>query len=299
MKDDHRGALQAYRLHARARDLRPKTVGARLRAGARFLEALGDRPLCAATAEDVRGYLAARARVVGSLRHELSSLRCFLRAVLPEGPLPTDGLGPLRPRPRPPVVLSHRGVERLFAVALDTGARGRGFRALRLAFCLRDRALLELLYAVGVRCAEAASVRLVDLDLEQATLLVRRVKGGTSRLLPLPPASVPHLRRYLLEARPALLRPDHDDAGALFLSLRGKPLGTKSIYGLVKKLSKLAGVRAHPHAFRRAVATHLVREGASVLAVKELLGHAHLSTTATYVQVDVEDLRLAVEVLER
>jgi len=252
-----------------------------------------------AIVDDVRRYLAKRSRVLGSLRHEVSALRSFLRAVLPPGPLPTDEIGPLRPRPRPLVLLSREGVQRLLAVALDADARGRGFRAKRQAFALRDRALLELLYGVGLRCAEAAAVKQVDLDLDLGTLLLRRVKRGQSRVVPLPPASLPHLSRYVHEGRHVLLHPEHDDEGALFLSLRGRPLGTGCINRLVNKLARLAGVRAHPHAFRRALATHLVREGASVPAVRELLGHANLSTTATYVEVDIADLRRAVEKLER
>ncbi len=299
MRRDHRRALDAFEANARARNLAAQTIRERRRVGLRFLASLGSKRLAQATHDDVRRYLAARAPQLRSLRHEVSCLRCFLRAVLPPGPLPTDGLGPLRPNPRPPVLLSPQGVARLLATALDAQARGRGFRAQRQAFALRDRALLELLYGVGLRCAEAAAVKLVDLDLDLGTLLLRRVKRGQSRVVPLPPAALPHLSRYVFEGRPALLHARHDDQGALFLSLRGRPLGTATINRLVGKLARLAGVRAHPHAFRRALATHLVREGASVPAVKELLGHANLSTTAAYVAVDLEDLRRAVGKLER
>jgi len=91
-------------------------------------------------------------------------------------------------------------VQGLLAVALDADARGRGFRAKRQAFALRDRALLELLYGVGLRCAEAAAVEQVDLDLDLGTLLLRRVERGQSRVVPLPPAALPHLARYVHEA---------------------------------------------------------------------------------------------------
>lgn len=299
MRRDHEQALRAFEAHARRRNLAPPTIRYRLQVARRFLPLLGRRPVASATTRDVRRYLAVRAPRIRSVRHELSALRAFFAAVLPEArPLPTDRVTTKLLQPRPPVVLSTGGVATLLTTALDAEGRGRGFKAKRQAFALRDRALLELLYGVGVRCAEAAAVKVVDLDLDAGTLLVRRAKRGTSRVVPLPPASVPHLRRYLDDGRPVLLHPTNDPCGALLLSLRGKPLGTPSIYGLVKKLARIAGVRAHPHAFRRALATHLVHEGASVPAVKELLGHAYLSTTAAYVAIDFEDLRRAVEKLD-
>lgn len=299
MRRDHKRALRALEDDARQRNLAPGTLDYRRKVAGRFLAELGDRPLRRASVQDVRRYLAKRSLKVRSLRHELTALRGFLRAALPEGALPTDGIRCDPPKPRPPVLLSPKGVERLLATASNAMARGRGFRAKRDAFALRDRAMLELLYGVGIRCAEAAAVKLMDLDLTAGTLLVRRAKGGKSRLTPLPPAATEHVLRYVREGRPALVHATNDDEGALLLSLRGKPLNEPSIYGLVIKLARLAGVRAHPHAFRRAVATHLVHEGASVPAVKELLGHANLSTTAVYVAVEFEALRRAVETLER
>lgn len=110
----------------------------------------------------------------------------------------------------------------------------------------------------------------------------------------------PHLEAYLREGRPALVRPGVDHRGGLFLSQYGRPLVDNSIVTtLVERAAQNAGVRAHPHALRRSVATHLVREGVPVPCVQELLGHVKLATTACYVAVDRDDLRRAVEVLDR
>lgn len=298
MRRDHERALREFEAHARRRNLAPPTIKYSLQIAGQFFEDLGRKPLAEVGVRDVRRYLSKRA--VRSVRHEVSALRGFFKAVLPANrPLPTDGIASKLLPPRPPVVISHEGVRDLLAVALDADARGRGFTKKRLPFALRDRAMLELLYGLGLRCSEVAATKLVDLDLDAGTLLVRRAKRGKSRVVPLTPAAIPHLARYVNQGRPALLHATHDPRGALLLSLCGTPLTCAGVYGLVKKLAALAGVRAHPHAFRRSLATHLVREGASVPAVQALLGHVNLSTTAAYVAVDFEDLRRAVERLER
>lgn len=166
---------------------------------------------------------------------------------------------------------------------------------------LRDRALVELAYGLGIRASELCSALLVDLDQQDGVLLVRRAKRGQPKALPLPPAALPHLRAYLREARPALVRhgPGGRDRGHLLLTAIGTPLTPKCVRDIVRRLAARAGLRAHPHAFRRAFATHLARNGASLLAVQEALGHVRLDTTAIYVDVERDDLRRAIAILER
>jgi site-specific recombinase XerD len=167
------------------------------------------------------------------------------------------------------------------------------------AVALRDRALIELLYAVGLRASEAEAARVVDLDLAQGTLLCRRAKRGRSRVLPLPPACLPALARYLERGRPRLVRAEVEDQGHLFLSRRGRPLAYRgAVYGVVRRLARRAGVRAHPHAVRRATATHLARQGVNLGAIQALLGHVNVATTSIYLGVDPAELRAAVETLE-
>ncbi len=128
-------------------------------------------------------------------------------------------------------------------------------------------------------------------------LLCRAAKNGPERRLPLPPASIPHLAAYLREGRSVLARGGGE--GRLILGAEGKPLSSEGVLRIVRAVARRAGVHATPHAFRRSVATHLVRAGVTVPAVQKLLGHSSLQMTAHYVLVDLEDLHRAVEKLER
>jgi site-specific recombinase XerD len=189
-------------------------------------------------------------------------------------------------------------VTRLLSVAATPDPKIRRSPEIRSALALRNRACLEILYGLGLRASEAAAVQLVDLDLPGGDLLVRRVKRGQSRRLPLPPAALPHLTRYLLHARP-VLADGGKDAGAFLVTQRGTAASSATILQIVKAVAARASVAAHPHAFRRSLATQIVRCGASLPAVQALLGHASLGATQGYVALDREDLRRAVEVLDR
>lgn len=289
--------LEEYLGALRRRNLARATVRLYSRGVRGFLAWLPEgRELDGVSRDDVRLYLAGRPRP--SARHDLSALRVlFASRGHDDDALPTNGIHMGRPTPQPQVALSPDAVAALMAVASDVEWRAPWGKS--PGFALRDRALLELLYGAGLRCSEVAATRLADLELVQGSLLARRAKRGQSAVVPLPPTSLPHLRRYVTDGRPLLRQDGDDDEGALLLSLRGRPLTTAGVYKVVVGLARRAGVRAHPHAFRRGVATSLVRQGASVLAVKELLGHVDLATTAAYVAMDVEDLRRAVAHLER
>ncbi len=297
---DHEQALAAYSTHARLKNLALPTVAANTEVIRRFLVGLGRRHASSATRDDVRRYLAKRSETTKGLDRELGVLRGFFETVLPEGrTLPTDGLSIKRAPTGPRLFLSQEAVKVILAVSLDTAKRGRGFNRLRRALVLRDRALIELLYGLGPRASEVSAGRVADLDFDAGAFLVRRAKRGSSRFLPLPPASLRSLRLYVSEGRPVLVRDGVDEQGALFLSFRGHPLTTSGVQGLVARLAKLAGLRAHPHAFRRGLATDLVHAGARVPTVRILLGHESLATTAVYLDVNRNDLRRAVETLER
>jgi len=117
-------------------------------------------------------------------------------------------------------------------------------------------------------------------------------------VLPVPPSSVSHLRRYVSEGRPRLVR--GGDPGHLFLSQRGAPLGSRhAVHRIVSKLGRRAGVEAHSHALRRAVATHLIESGVSVRVVQAFLGHHDLASTGLYLEIRRTRLRRAVALLER
>jgi site-specific recombinase XerD len=295
-------ALSAFERSRVRSGFAPGTVALEQRVLRAALARLGRRALARVTVDDLRLHLARRARRVGAttLSRELAILGAFFRFLAAEGLIRADPSQGLTTRPgqaRPPLLLSKESVGKLLGAALEEPRCHRSPQV-RRARALRARALLELLYGLGLRAAEAAAVRVVDLDLRSASLLVRRVKRGKPRQLPLPASALPELERYLREGRRHLVKPGQD-TGHLLLTERGTPLCGNEVLRIVKAVGERAGLRAHPHAIRRALATHLVQAGSPLPLVRELLGHVRLDTTQRYVLVEREDLRRAVEVLDR
>jgi site-specific recombinase XerD len=283
----------------RRRTFAPGTIILLVRTARYFLEH-ARKPIRQVTSQDVKDYLAARREGgIGPVtqRGELRRLDSFFRALRAAEVIehdPTEGLIVTKASHKPPILLAEEAVRRLLVASLDRPPRCADLAA---PLALRNRACFELLYGVGIRDAEARAVRVLDLRLNEGVLLVRRVKRGEGSFLPLPEASLPHLERYLREGRPALTGKG-EDKGFLLVSRSGKPLDKCAIWKLVSSTAKRIGLKAHPHAFRRALATHLVRAGVSVRLVQEILGHRRLTTTATYVSVDLDELRRVVEILE-
>lgn len=152
----------------------------------------------------------------------------------------------------------------------------------------RDRAILELLYGTGIRLGEAVRADVTDLDLRQRILLVRSGKGKKDRIVPVPGRAAMALGRYLGEARPEIVK---RIAAALFVSRHGGRLSQVGLRAIVKRHGRAIGIELTPHALRHTCATHLLRGGADIRHVQELLGHRCLSTTALYTRVAIEDLR--------
>jgi site-specific recombinase XerD len=179
--------------------------------------------------------------------------------------------------------------------------RARRSSALQEAVALRNRAALELLYGLGLRVSEACEVRVLDLDLPARVALVRRAKRGKPARLPLPEPVVTRLQAYLAHGRQPLLRNRDLTEGRLLANERGRPLTRGHLERLLARTAARAGLAAegvHPHMLRRSVASHMVRRGASLPAVRHFLGHRLLETTQRYVAVDLTDLRAAVDTLE-
>jgi site-specific recombinase XerD len=185
----------------------------------------------------------------------------------------------------PRAILSEAQARRLMAAPFAPSALGR-----------RDRAILELLYGTGIRVGECERLDTTDLDLQEATLLIRDGKGKKDRAVPLGTQAARALDHYLTDGRPALL--SRTSPAALFLARGGRRLLRQSIEKLVRVHARTAMIepRISPHTLRHACATHLLRGGADVRHVQALLGHKSLTTTARYTRVDTKDLR---EVLER
>ena len=158
-------------------------------------------------------------------------------------------------------------------------------------FYLRDRALLETLYATGSRASEVAGLKLADLYLDSAFCKCLG-KGNKQRVVPLGDKAIATLRTYLANQRPVLVRP-HPEAPWVFVSRGGKALTREMIWILVKKYVTRAGLnsKVSPHTLRHSFATHLLSAGADLRTVQELLGHANIRTTQHYTHVDAARLK--------
>ena len=156
----------------------------------------------------------------------------------------------------------------------------------------RDRAIVELLYASGLRVSEICEARLENLDLEQGFIRVVG-KGNKQRLVPVGSGARKSLRRYLSSGRPELVGPK--TGGEVFLSVRGRKLTNQRIWQLLGELAARAGLEknVHPHMLRHSFATHLLQGGADLRIIQELLGHADIATTQVYTQVDTRGLHKA------
>jgi integrase/recombinase XerC len=181
-----------------------------------------------------------------------------------------------------PQWLSRGDAERVFAVAENRAADG-GFRG------ARDLAMLELFYASGMRLSELHGLDMDDVDLIGEQVKVRG-KGRKERIIPIGNAAVKAIRKYELRRAEIAGR---NDRGAMFLNQNGKRLSRRSIQEIVRKAVEAGAAEAgiSPHALRHSFATHLLDAGADLLAVKELLGHASLSTTSIYTHTSKERLK--------
>ncbi|MDR3745002.1 MAG: tyrosine recombinase [Acidobacteriaceae bacterium] len=186
-------------------------------------------------------------------------------------------------------------LDRSAAAALDPATEGHSRNAVALA--LRDHAILELLYAGGLRVGEIVALGEEDLHLDQARAQVRG-KGDKERIVPLGRKAVEALDEYIRRGRPALVRAGMQRSGmgarALFLSVRGNALTRQWVWEMVRAASvSVDGVahRASPHMLRHSCATHMVEHGADLRSVQRLLGHADIATTQIYTHVAMEHLK--------
>ena len=212
------------------------------------------------------------------------AVRGFHRFAAREGLTPADPGKDVRPpalAKRLPKAITVTEVEAILDAA---GAEGTP-RA------LRDRALLELLYATGARISEAVGLDVDDLDLEAASVLLRG-KGGKERVVPVGRLAVAAVEAYLVRGRPALVAAG-SGGPVLFVNHRGGRLTRQSAWSILAAAVERSGVTAavSPHTLRHSFATHLLDGGADVRVVQELLGHASVTTTQIYTLVTVDRLR--------
>jgi integrase/recombinase XerD len=159
------------------------------------------------------------------------------------------------------------------------------------AAALRDRAMLELLYATGLRVSELVSLNVTDVNLDEGAVRCMG-KGKKERVLPLYHRARQALAVYIQEGRPRLLG-DRNDENALFLNRRGTRLTRQGLWLIIKRYVEQAGIQGNvtPHTLRHSFATHMLRGGADLRAVQKMLGHANISTTQIYTQVTPDHMR--------
>ena len=269
------------------RGLSENTLASYRRDLVKLTDALGHRGrrLEQAGREDLLAFLAAemrRGRSPRTLARHLSGYRQFYRWLLREGRISEDPTALIespklgRGLPR---ALGESQVEALLA-APDTD-RPLG---------LRDRAMLELMYATGLRVSELVGLELHNLNLNQGVVRVLG-KGGKERLVPLGEPARRWLQRYLGTARPALLK--GDSARVVFVTARRAGLTRQSFWHVVRRHARAAGITQaiSPHGLRHSFATHLLNHGADLRVVQLLLGHSDLSTTQIYTHIAREGLK--------
>ncbi len=231
---------------------------------------------------DLFAFLASRRGRASSAARRVSSLKRFFQYCMRERRIaadPTLKLDAPKRAPRFPKTLSESDVEALLA-APDVAA----------ALGLRDRAMLETLYATGLRVSELVAMKIFEADLAAGVVRVLG-KGSKERLVPLGEEAVHWLRRYIAVSRKDLLRKKASDA--LFVTARGAGMTRQAFWHLVRRYGArtIPGKRLSPHVLRHAFATHLINHGADLRVVQMLLGHADISTTQIYTHVARERLK--------
>ena len=235
--------------------------------------------------DHLSAYLAERKRsglAPASLRVIVIALKIFFRRLAARGKIvgdPADALHSPRMERYLPETLNEPDLARLLESIDASLPLGR-----------RDRAILELFYASGLRISEVTNARLENLHLDEAIIRVTG-KGNKMRLVPVGSAAIDALRDYLDNERPKLVK--KKTGSEIFLSVRGAKLTTQRVWQIVKERAKMAGIDAnvYPHLLRHSFATHLLSNGADLRVIQELLGHADIATTQIYTHVDQKHLR--------
>ena len=270
-----RNTLDAYRS-----DLPP--FGAFLRRTGREVLAVEHPDLTAFLVELADGAEDRPPVAPATLQRKVACLRSFYRHLRREELLdrdPTAHLSAPRQGRRLPEVLTRDEVTRLLEQPRGTDSAA-----------LRDRALLEVMYACGLRASEAIGLEVTDLDLQEGVLRARG-KGARERMVPIGTEAVRALRAYLQRGRPALVGPRQEPH--VFVNVRGGALTRQGLYKIVQRHARGAGLagRMSPHTLRHTFATHLLTGGCDLRSVQEMLGHADIATTQLYTHLSTERLK--------
>jgi integrase/recombinase XerD len=223
------------------------------------------------------GLLSAR-----SIARMLSSLKMFFRFLISEGKIkdsPARLLETIKLPARLPEILTREEVDLLLSQPDTSGSLG-----------LRDKAMLELLYATGLRVSELTGLNLININLEAG--FIRTIgKGSKERMIPMGEKAVEALNAYLIDGRPSLLK--GRNLSRLFINARGGPITRQGFWKIIKKYGIMAGIKKKitPHRLRHSFASHLLEGGADLRSVQVMLGHADISTTQIYTHITRERLK--------
>jgi len=242
--------------------------------------------------QDYLAFLRASGRAPASVARALVAVRSLHRFLVDEGHAPTDPTGDVGGPKVPqglPKALSEEEVERLLGAVAGDEAPAR-----------RDRAILEVLYATGMRISELVGLSLGDLALDEGVIRVFG-KGSKERLVPVGRFARLALDEWLSPAGRGSMAPERwarrGDSEAVFLNTRGGRLSRQGAWGIIRHYGDRVGLGARltPHVLRHSCATHMLDHGADIRVVQELLGHASIATTQVYTKVSTERLRAAYE----
>ncbi|QZA76938.1 site-specific tyrosine recombinase XerD [Deefgea tanakiae] len=253
---------------------------------ANWLQAETAHTLMTADRDAVQAFMARQSRDMkaATLARRMASLRKFYRHAVLNAQITVDPSAelssPRRVRPLPKALSEDRIEALLAAPDLETTAG------------IRDRAMLELMYATGLRVTELVTLSVNEVYLREKYIRVVNGKGGKQRLVPIGDWAADWLTRYLCESRLLLIKQPSE--GCLFINQRGEPLTRQGCWYIIKQYAELAQIPAEllsPHVLRHAFATHLLNHGADLRVVQMLLGHSDITTTQIYTQVAAARLK--------
>ena len=248
-----------------------------------YLSADGTKPERATqrTLEQFVKHLTAQGKSMATITRSVASLKSFYTYLMIEGYVvsnPAKSIAPMRAERKLPQILTSKEVDLFLEQPECSDAKG-----------YRDKAMLELLYATGIRVSELINLNLNNLNLSAS--IIRCESRGKERMIPLYPSAVRALAEYVEKIRPQMV--EQPDEQALFVNLNGRRMSRQGFWKIIKFYQEKAGIRKDitPHTLRHSFAAHLLENGADLRSIQEMLGHADISSTQIYTQVVGQKLK--------
>ena len=264
----------------------PNTLSSYLRDVRQYLDWLGEKGISPTQAvhADVEAYtrsMTARGKSAATVTRSQASLKSFYSWMMEIGQIsenPARGLSQTKVERKLPHILTSREVELFLEQPDPTDAKG-----------CRDKAMLELLYATGIRVSELIGLNLDNINLSAG--FIRCANRGKERIIPLYQAAVRALQNYLDRVRPQMV--EHPDEKALFVNMSGERMSRQGFWKIIKHYQEKAGIQKDitPHTLRHSFAAHLLENGADLHSIQEMLGHADISSTQIYTQLVNQKLK--------